>query len=314
MSESASAAEALEQDQLRALVAIKTYVPEDAMTAALLGTERTGHGVRIRQDGLIVTIGYLVNEADEIWVTTDDGFSSPAFVIGNDFRSGLALIKPTIALDGPSLEIAPRDELKVGDAVVVAGSAGADPQVVEAQVIARQEFAGRWEYLLEDAIFTAPPHPRWSGAALMNVDGELCGIGSLVIQGFEIRGDQRTVNMSVPIQTVANVIDEICTHGRRLEPPRPWLGVLVHDEDEELTVVGVYRHCPADSAGMQPGDIVMRVGGHEIYGLGHFYRTVWSLGPAGVDVPITVLRNSARQELVLNSVERSAFMHKGTLQ
>ncbi len=314
MNESTHAAEVLETSQLRALVAVKAYVPEDAMTAGLLGTERSGHGVRIRADGLIITIGYLVNEADEIWVTTEDGLSSPAFVVGNDFRSGLALIKPTIALDGPSLQLATRDEIKVGDAVVIASSAGAEPQFVEAQVVARQEFAGRWEYLLEEAIFSAPPHPSWSGAALLNLDGELCGIGSLVIQGFEIKGEQRTVNMSVPIQTIGNVIDEICEHGRRLEAQRPWLGVLVHEEDEELTVVGVYRDCPADAAGMRPGDVVMRVGGHEICGLGHFYRTVWSLGPAGVEVPITVLRNSTRHELVLKSVERNAYMRRGTLQ
>lgn len=314
MSESAQATQELEQSQLRALVSVKAYIPEDAMTAGLLGTERTGHGVRIRPDGLIVTIGYLVNEADEIWVTTDDGLSSPAFLIGNDFRSGLALIKPTMDLEGPALPLEPRDDLEVGDAVVIAGSAGSDPQVVEAQIVARQEFAGRWEYLLEDAIFSAPPHPSWSGAALMNLDGKLCGIGSLVIQGFEVMGDQRTVNMSVPIQTIAGVIDEICEHGRRPEAPRPWLGVLVHDEDEELTVVGVYRNCPADAAGMQPGDIIMRVGGHEIFGLGHFLRTVWSLGPAGVDVPITVLREGAREELVLRSVERDSYLRKGTLQ
>ena len=180
--------------------------------------------------------------------------------------------------------------------------------------MARQEFAGRWEYLLEDAIFTAPPHPSWSGAALLDSDGRLCGVGSLVIQGFEIRGEQRTVNMSVPVRTIASVIDEICQHGRRLEQPRPWLGVLVHDEDEELTVVGVYRNCPADAGGLQPGDVIMRVAGHEVYGLGHFYRTVWSLGPAGVEVPITVLRNSARHELVLRSVDRGTYMRKGTLQ
>jgi S1-C subfamily serine protease len=314
MSQSVSGTEVLESGQLHALVAVKTYVPEDAMTAGLLGTERTGHGVRIRSDGLIVTIGYLVNEADEIWITTEDGQSSSAFLVGNDFRSGLALIKPTIALDGPSLPLAAADRLAVGDAVVIGSSSTSEPQIVEAQVVARQEFAGRWEYLLEDAIFTAPPHPSWSGAALVNLHGELCGIGSLVIQGFEVRGETRTVNMSVPIHTIAGVIDEICEHGRRLESPRPWLGVLVHDEDEELTIVGVYRNCPADAAGMRPGDIIVRVGGHEIYGLGHFYRTVWSLGPAGVDIPITVLRNSTRHDLVLASVERSAHMRKGTLQ
>jgi len=264
MSESARATEIVDQGYLKALVAVKAYVPEDAMTAGLLGTERTGHGVRIRDDGLIITIGYLVNEAQEIWVTTEDGFSSPAFVVGNDFRSGLALIRPTMALEGPSLPLAARDVLRIGDDVVLAGSAGAEPQIVEAQVVARQEFAGRWEYLLDEAIFTAPPHPSWSGAALIDDDGRLCGIGSLVIQGFELRGEQRTVNMSVPIETIAGAIDEICEHGRRLEPPRPWLGMLVHDEGEELTVVGVYKHCPADAAGAQPGDVIIHVAGHDV--------------------------------------------------
>ena len=298
MTETSDTTDVLERGELRALVSVKAYVPEEAMTAGLLGTERTGHGVRIRSDGLILTIGYLVNEAEEIWVTTEEGSTSSAFVVGNDFRSGLALLRATLAPEGPCMQIAPRDELKVGDAVVLAGSAGAEPQLVEAQILARQEFAGRWEYLLEEAIFTAPPHPSWSGAALMDLRGQLCGIGSLVIQGFEIRGEQRTVNMSVPVQTIAGAIDEICEHGRRLEPPRPWLGILVHDENQELTVVGVYRNCPADAAGVQPGDIIMRVAGHEIYGLGHFFRTVWSLGPAGVEVPITVLRDSSRHELV----------------
>jgi len=307
-------ADILERDALGAVVAVKAYVPEDAMTAGLLGTERSGHGVRIRDDGLIVTIGYLVNEARDIWLTSHDGATSPAFLVGNDFRSGLALLRPTLPLNGPNLRLADGDKLKVGDAVVMAGSAGADPQVVEAQVVARQEFAGRWEYLLEEAIFTAPPHPSWSGAALTNLDGRLCGIGSLIIQGFELRGEQRTVNMSVPISLIANVIDEICDHGRRLEPPRPWLGMLVQDEGEELAVVGVYRHCPADAAGLKPGDIIMRVAGHEVFGLAHFYRTVWSLGPAGVSVPITVLRDSTRVEAVVESIERGSLVHKGTIQ
>lgn len=314
MAKSAHTTGVLERIQLEALVSIKAYIPEDAMTASLLGTERTGHGVRIRDDGLIVTIGYLINEAEDIWVTTEDGLSSAAFVVGNDFRSGLALIKPTIPLPGPSMPIAATDELKVGDAIMIAASTDSEPQTVEAQVLARQEFAGRWEYLLEEAIFSAPPHPSWSGAALTNLDGELCAIGSLVIQGFEIRGDQRTVNMSVPIHTIAGAIDEICEHGQRLEPPRPWLGLLVHDEDDELTVVGVYRDCPADDAGLQPGDIIVRVGNHEVYGLGHFYRTMWSTGPAGSEIPITVLRDTTRHELVVASVERMAHLRKGTVQ
>ena len=284
------------------------------MSAGLLGTERTGHGVRIRDDGLIVTIGYLINEAEEIWIGSHDGMAAPGFVVGNDFRSGLALIKPTIPLPGAAAKLGLSEELKVGDAVYLAASEEADPQVVESQVVAKQEFAGRWEYVLDEAIFTAPPHESWSGAALLDLKGRLCGVGSLVVQGFEVNDSRRTVNMFVPMDLLAPVIDELCERGQRLTPPRPWLGLLVHDEEDELTVVGVYRNCPADDAGLRPGDVVLRINDQPVYSLAHMFRTVWSLGRAGVDVPITVLRNSQREEATVKSAERSMFLRKGTLQ
>ena len=314
MSEIPRPTETLIEPALEPLVSVKTHVPDDAMSAGLLGTERSGHGVRIRDDGLIVTIGYVVSEADEIWIGSHDESAAPGVVIGNDFRSGLALIKPTTPLPGPVMKIGQSRNLGVGDAVTVAGSNGVDPQDIEAQVVARQEFAGRWEYLLEDAIFTAPPHQNWSGAALIDLEGQLCGIGSLVIQGFEVDDAQRTVNMFVPIDLLTPVIDELCDHGRRLSPSRPWLGVLVHDEDGELTVVGVYRNCPADEAGLRPGDILLQIQDQPLHSLAHFFRSVWSLGDAGVDVPLTILRNSKRQQIVIKSSERAAFLHKGIVQ
>jgi S1-C subfamily serine protease len=314
MSELPRPTETLIEPALEPLVSVKTHVPDDAMTAGLLGTERSGHGVRIRDDGLIVTIGYVVSEADEIWIGSHDESAAPGVVIGNDFQSGLALIKPTIPLPGPVMKIGQSRDLRVGDAVTIAGSNGIDPQDIEAQVVAKQEFAGRWEYLLEDAIFTAPPHQNWSGAALINLEGQLCGIGSLVIQGFIVDGAHRTVNMFVPIDLLTPVIDEICDHGRRLSPPRPWLGILVHDEDGELTVVGVYRKCPADEAGLRPGDILLQIQDQPLHSLAHFFRSVWSLGDASVDVPLTILRNSKRQKIVIKSSERAAFLHKSIIQ
>ena len=299
---------------LEGLVSVRSHVPDDAMSAGLLGTERTGHGIRLREDGLIVTIGYVINEAEEIWIASQDGRAAPAFVVGNDFQSGLALIKPMMPFPGPVLEIGDSAMLGVGDAVLVASSEDADPQVIEAHVVAKQEFAGRWEYVLDEAIFTAPPHESWSGAALLDQSGRLCGVGSLVIQGFEVNETRRTVNMFVPIDLLTPVIDEICERGRRATPPRPWLGMLVHDEDDELTVVGVYRNCPADKAGLRPGDIVLRVDDQPVRSLAHMFRTVWSLGNAGVDVPLLVLRNSQLQEATIRSAERSEFLRKGTVQ
>lgn len=295
-----------------ALVSITAHVPDDAMSAGLLGTERVGHGVRIRDDGLIATVGYVVHEAENIWIGTRTTVV-PGFVIGYDFDSGLALVKPSLPLHGPRMELGRADSLSVGDNVTVMSSSGKE-QIVEARVVAKQEFAGRWEYVLDQAVFTTPPHESWSGAALVDGDGNLCGLGSLVIQGFEVRGVTNTVNMFVPIELLAPVIDDICAHGRRLSPPRPWLGMLVHDDQHDLTVVGVYRNCPADKAGLRPGDVIVGIDDEPVVGLANMFRRVWSLGSAGVEVPLNVLRNAEKMQLNVRSGDRAGFQRKGTLQ
>jgi S1-C subfamily serine protease len=295
-----------------ALVAITAHVPEDAMSAGLLGTERVGHGVRVRDDGLIATIGYVVHEAENLWIGTRDTVV-PGFVVGYDFDSGLALVKPSLPLHGPSMPIGRADSLVVGDAVAVMSSGGKE-QRMDARVVAKQEFAGRWEYVLDQAVFTTPPHDSWSGAALVDGEGRLCGLGSLVIQGFETRAGSCTVNMFVPIELLAPIIDEICLHGRRLTPPRPWLGMLVHDDQHDLTVVGVYRNCPADKAGLRPGDVIVGIDDEPVVGLANMFRRVWSLGSAGVDVPLNVLRDAEKVQLKVHSGDRAGFQRKGTLQ
>ena len=299
---------------LGTLVSIQSYIPDNAMSAGMLGTERTGHGIRLREDGLIVTIGYVVTEAEEIWITSHDRRAVPGFVVGSDFESGLALIKPTMPLPGPIMEIGDPSMLGVGDTACIAGSREANPQAVEVHVVAKQEFAGRWEYVLDKAIFTAPPYESWSGAALLDQEGRLCGVGSLVIQGFEVNETRRATNMFVPIDLLPPIIDEICEYGRRSTPPRPWLGLLVDDEDDGLIVVGVYRNCPADKAGLRPGDVIIRVGDQPVHSLANMFKTVWSLGAAGINVPLLVLRSSQLQEVVIKSTDRSEFLRKGTLQ
>jgi S1-C subfamily serine protease len=287
-------------------------VPDDAMSAGLLGTERSGHGVRIREDGLIATIGYVVHEAESLWIGAGKTVV-PGFVVGYDFDSGLALVKPSLPLEGPLMPLGRADSLNVGDNVSVMSSGGR-AQVIEARVVAKQEFAGRWEYVLDQAVFTSPPHESWSGAALVDSHGRLCGLGSLVIQGFEVRGATATVNMFVPIELLAPIVDEIVAHGRRLSPPRPWLGMLVHDDQQDLTVVGVYRNCPADKAGLRPGDVIVGIDDEPVNGLANMFRLMWSLGSAGVDVPLNVLRNAERMQLKVRSGDRAGFQRKGTLQ
>jgi len=297
-----------------AMISIKAHVPDDAMSASILGVERSGHGARIREDGLIATIGYVIHEAETVWLAASDGTTVPGFVVGYDFESGLGLVKPSMPLHGPCFEIGSGASIAVGDEVTVLGS-GRGAQIIEAQVVAKQEFAGRWEYLVEDAIFTTPPHESWSGAALIDANGKLCGLGSLVIQGFETPLKTLSVNMFVPIDLLTPIIDDMCSHGRRSTPPRPWIGFLVHeDPQDQLTIVGVYRNCPADRAGLKPGDVILRVNNTPVSGLADMFRQVWRLGSAGVEVPISVLRDAETLEKVVESDDRAVFQRIGTVQ
>ncbi len=293
------------------MVAIRTEIPRDAMSAGLLGTERNGHGVRIREDGLVATIGYVVHEAETVWLSDPDR-TVPGVVVGSDHDSGFALVRPTLPLDGPVADPGHAADLAVGDTVQIAASG--TEAVLTASVAAKQPFAGRWEYLLDEAVFTIPPHDNWSGAALVDRHGRLCGLGSLVIQGFDLNGTQTTVNMFVPIELLLPVVDEICVHGRRAEPPRPWLGMLVHEDSDDLMIVGVYRHCPADQAGLKPGDLILGVGGEPVRGLANMYRRIWRMGSAGASIPMTVLRDSDRLDVTVLSADRATFQHKGTVQ
>jgi S1-C subfamily serine protease len=298
-----------------AMVSIKTLVPDDAMSASLLGTERTGHGVRIREDGLVATIGYLVHEAESVWIGSLAGDVVPGFVVGYDYESGFGLIKPSMPLKGPVALIGSAQPLAVGNPVTVAG-AGRENAAIEARVVAKQEFAGRWEYLLDEAIFTMPAlDQNWSGAALIDQYGRVCGLGSLVIQGFELEDSVEDVNMFVPIDLLLPIVDDICQYGRRRAPARPWLGVLVQEnQDDQLTIVGIYRDCPADRAGLKPGDVILSVNDQPVAGLANMFREVWRIGQAGVEVPLRVMRDSQRIDKVVKSDDRASFQRIGTLQ
>jgi len=296
-----------------AIVSIKARIPEDAMSAGLLGTERAGHGVRIRDDGLIATIGYIVNEAETIWIGSRDGTIVPGVAIGYDFESGFGLVRPTLPLPGPAIEIGSAAALSVGDDVLVVGSDAYDDGLA-AEVVAKREFAGRWEYLLDEAVFTAPPHENWSGAALLDTRGRLCGVGSLAVQNFEIDDTPMTVNMFVPIELLMPIVDDLCEQGRRKSPARPWLGLLIDDSQDRLMVVGVYRNCPGDKAGLRPGDLIVGVDGTPVDDLAALLRRVWRLGSAGTDVPLSVVRNGEEFETVVRSADRALFQRKGTMQ
>lgn len=290
---------------LTAVVALSSRVPDGAYTAEILGTERAGNGVVIGEDGLVLTIGYLITEAESVWLTAHDGRTAPGHVVGYDAVTGFGLVQALGRLDLPHLPLGSADGLRVGDRLVMAG-AGGRHRAVAAEVVARQEFAGYWEYLLDDAIFTAPSHPHWGGAALIGPAGELTGIGSLQLQ--QGGRDNRAINMAVPIDLLKPILHDLTTLGRVSGPPRPWLGLYATEMDDQVVVMGLSPRAPAETADLRAGDILMAVGETEIGDLAGFLRAVWALGPAGITVPLTVHRDGRTLSIPVVSADRSRFL------
>ena len=295
---------------LRSVVAVRATIPEDAFTAAGLGTKREGSGVIVGKDGLVLTIGYLITEADEVWLTTHDGRVVPAHALAYDQETGFGLVQALEHLDLPALEFGSASGTQVGDAVVFADGSG---EAIRAAIVAKQEFAGYWEYLLDEAIFTAPAHPSWGGAALVGPDGKLIGIGSLRLQMLR-NGEVADINMSVPIDLLRPIFDDMLKHGQVTRSPRPWLGVFSAESDGDVVVVNVAEGGPAADAGLQRGDIISDVRDGEVEGLADFYRKVWETGPAGAEVPMRVVRDGRDTWLRIRSADRNSFLKKPHLQ
>lgn len=296
---------------LTAIVSLRCQVPEDALTAQALGTERAGNGVVIDEAGLVLTIGYLVTEAQTVWITDHAGRVTPGTVAGYDQRTGFGLVQALGRLDLPAVPLGDSSQVQPADRVVMAGSG--EDQTINALVTARREFAGYWEYLLDDAVFTAPAHPNWGGAGMLDVQGRLCGVGSLLVQQVTQGGDTIAGNMVVPIDLLKPILDDLRHYGRSKQPPRPWMGMMVQDTTDGLVVAGVYEGCPAARAGVQVGDRVLAVAGSEPESLADLFRKVWAQGPAGARIPLTLARDEQVFEATLESVDRSTLLKTGTV-
>ena len=297
---------------LDAVVLLRAEAPEDAFTASTLGTERIGNGVVIRNDGLVLTIGYLITEAEAIWLTLNDGTTVPAHALAYDQVTGFGLVQPLGRVDAPMLARGSAAAAAVGSSVIVIGHGGRSHSL-KARIVAKREFAGYWEYLLDEALFTAPPHPQWGGAALVAADGALLGIGSLLVQEMQ---DDETVagNMFVPIDLLEPILEDLLRFGRPSRPPRPWLGIYAAEAEQRLAVTGMATGGPAESAGVQLGDVVLEVAGERVSSLANLFRSVWRLGSAGVEVPLTVARDAQVLRFNLRSADRNNFLKKPQLQ
>ena len=292
---------------LASVVGIKSTVPDDAFTADILGTERAGNGAVINNRGLVLTIGYLITEADSIWLTTFDGRVVPATVVGYDQATGFGLVQALGRLDLPALKLGNSADAALGERVVVAGAGGRDGALA-ARVVARQEFAGYWEYVLDEAIFTAPAHPNWGGTALIGPAGDLLGIGSLQLERARERGSNEHLNMIVPIDDLKPILDDMMKFGKPNRPPRPWLGLYATEVEERIVVVGLASRGPAQAADLRTGDIILAVDGREVSELATMFRKVWSLGQAGVDVPLLIYRDGRTFEVTVTSSDRAKFL------
>ena len=296
---------------LASVVTLSTKIPETALTAPILGTERSGHGILIDDSGLVVTIGYSITEAETVWLSGNGDRTVPAYIVGYAPESGLGLVRAVQSLDLPPMGLGASKLVSRGDSVIVAASGGIN-YALSASVSDRQEFAGYWEYLVEDAIFTIPAHPNWGGAALLDVHGTLVGVGSLLLQS-ETSALENECNMFVPVDLLNKIIDDLVRFGCPQSRPRPWLGAFVHDIGDQLMVAGVFKDCPAHRADLRSGDLVIAVEGVAVTSLSELFRSVWALGEAGVDVPLTVIRDSEKRQITVKSVDRGRVLHQGTV-
>jgi len=297
---------------LRSVVLIRAEIPEDAYTASILGTERVGNGVVIAEDGLILTIGYVITEAESIWITTNDGIVVAGHALAYDFATGFGLVQPLGRLGLAPLRRGSATAARVGSDVIVVGSGGR-AHAVKASVFAKREFAGYWEYLLEEALFTSPAHPQWGGAALVGTDGRLIGIGSLFVQEAQ-DGEPIQGNMFVPVDLLEPILDDLLKYGRSARAVRPWLGMYTAEAEGALVVGGVAKGSPAESAGVRVGDVVLEVGGERANGLADLLRKTWRVGAAGVEVPLTLARDAEVMQVRVRSADRHDFLRKPLLQ
>jgi len=297
---------------VRSVVSLRANVPTDAFTAGALGTERSGSGVVIRADGLVLTIGYLITEAESVWLISNDGRAVQGHALAYDQTTGFGLVQALGRLNLPAVELGDSDAAKIGDAAILAAGGGRE-HAIESKVVGRQEFSGYWEYLLDEAIYTAPAHPFWSGAALIGGDGKLLGVGSLILQQGDGKGRRADMNMIVPIGLLPPILDDLLTLGRINGPPRPWLGVYVMEGEGGLVVGGLADGGPAEKAGLRAGDRITGFGDDEISDLGTLWRRLWGSGAAGSAVRLRLSRDGSDMALRVTTADRAKFLRSPRL-
>jgi S1-C subfamily serine protease len=288
------------------MVRLSVRVPDEAYTAPILGSERHGNGCVVGDDGLVLTIGYLITEAQTIWITDHRGRTVPGHALGVDFASGLGLVLPAMPLDAPALPRGRSAAAAIGDELLVLGHGGIG-HALAARLEDRKNFAGYWEYVLDEALYTSPAHPSWSGGAVVDMRGRLIGIGSLLVQEAGQDGAKH-LNMAVPADLLEPILEELRRHGRADRPRRPWLGFFVQELEGRLAVVGLTMRGPAARAGIELGDEIEAVAGQRVRSLVELFRGVWAQGPAGTPIALTLRREGKSRDVRVASIDRESIL------
>lgn len=302
------------EQRLKAIVSITTLVPEHAQTADILGTKRTGNGVFINQMGLIITVGYLIAEARQIWITTANDETVLADTVMYDYESGLGLLKPLDAITIPTIPVSDCNrQINAGDCGFMLAGFGGLEQTVIVDIGSCNSFTGYWEYVLDRAFYTTPAHPNWGGAALLDKRGELRGIGSLYLENPPTSQSEFSGNLCIPIDPLWSFFSEIKTTGRVKDSDRPYLGFFVSVIEKQFVVLGLYKSSPAALAGISSGDIIKTINGVVPKTLEQLFKEIWNAGPAGNVISIEIERGDKHTIIDVVSAKRKAIWINPTL-
>ena len=293
---------------LDSIVGLRATIPADARSVRFLGAHREGSGVVIDGGRHVLTIGYLILEADGVEIVLAEGRVVAATVVAYDYDTGFGLVHPLAPLGVAAIELGRSADLRPEAEVMIAGTGGP----AAARVVSRRDFAGYWEYLLEDAIFTAPPYRNFAGAALIGRDGKLLGVGSLRVGDAAGPGHPMRGNMFVPIDALTPILGELIREGRSAASARPWLGIFAQEIRGHLFVERVSEGRPAEAAGIESNDVIVALAGAPVGDLADFYRKLWALGGPGVVVPLSVLKRDGLHEIRVRSADRYDYLRLDT--
>ena len=293
----------------QAVFTLHAKVPPDAFTANHLGVQREGNAILIDEDGLALTIGYLVTEATTVSLVDWSGEAKAAEVVGYDQASGYGLVRLLEPVDAQPIPLGSAADVATGAELAVVAGGGKDFSMA-VRLLSKREFAGYWEYLLDEALFTAPPHPHWSGAALLSPEGKLVGLGSLYVQDVLPSDNSPAGNMFVPIDMLPDIVQELAASGVMAREPRPWLGMFVTEADGALVIAGMVETGPAARSNLKLGDVIMGVAGEDVSDLPEFYRALWARGPAGASIRLNVMRDGRLRDIAVRTADRNSYLKR----